>query len=182
MAARPSLLDFCRLILKHATFTAGGGSVTTVALERDLVESQPWLTLARFRALYGLARITPGTSILALVTGLGWEFHRWPGALLGLTIAAIPGGLLAVLLAHLYLRVSHLPTARALLAGAAAAVCGLIAASIWRMLKPYLTPTLRLSTAVLFFAILAVALSGLNPFPVFVGLGVLGYFLPQEEA
>jgi hypothetical protein len=49
------------------------------------------------------------------------------------------------------------------------------------MLKPYLTPTLRLSSTLLFFLILPLALSGLNPLPVFLALGVLGYFLPQKD-
>lgn len=180
--ASPTLSAFCRLVLTHATFTVGGGSVTTVALERDIVERFGWLSLGRFRALFGLARITPGTSILALVTGLGWDLHRGPGAALALTIAAVPGAILAAFLAAIYQAVFEHPLAQGVLAGAAAAVCGLIAASIWRMVKPYLSPELRLSTLCIFLAVLAIALLGINPFPVFILLGILGYALPGKRA
>ena len=99
MEGNPTLSGLLRLLLKHAAFTVGGGSVTTIALERDIVDDLHWLSKDRFRALFGLARVTPGTNILALVTGIGWDFYRWPGALLGLACAAIPGAVLAALLA-----------------------------------------------------------------------------------
>lgn len=177
MERRPGLWELCRLLLKHAAFTVGGGSVTTVALERDFVDGEKWLTRDRFRTIYGLARLTPGTSILALTTGLGWDFHRWPGALLGLVCAAIPGSILAALLAAGYQEIYQNEIARRFLAGGAAAVCGLIAASVLRMILPYLGPDQRWGTAAIFVVVLAVSLLGVSPFPVFVALGVLGYVL-----
>lgn len=179
MEQRPSLGQLCRLLLKHAAFTVGGGSVTTVALERDFVEGEKWLSRDRFRTIYGLARLTPGTSILALTTGLGWDFYRWPGALLGLVCAAIPGSILAALLAAGYQEIYRNEIARRFMAGGAAAVCGFIAASVVKMIQPYLGADQRLGTAVIFVAVLAVSLLGVSPFPVFVGLGVLGYLLPD---
>lgn len=179
MEQRPGLGQLCRLLLKHAAFTVGGGSVTTVALERDFVEDEKWLSQDRFRTIYGLARLTPGTSILALTTGLGWDFYRWRGALLGLVCVAIPGSILAALLAAGYQEIYQNDIARRFMAGAAAAVCGFIAASVLKMIQPYLGAEQRLGTAVIFVAVLAVCLLGVSPFPVFVGLGVLGYLLPD---
>ncbi len=182
MTGRPGLGELCRLILKHAAFTVGGGSVTVVALERDLVDSSRWISLDRFRTIYGIARITPGTSILALVAGIGWDFYRWPGALLALALSAIPGSVVAALLAAVYVQLYENDIARRFLVGAAAAVCGLIGASIWRMLQPYLKSEEVPSTLVVFGVVLVLSFFGFSPFPIFIGLGVAGFFLHGFKA
>lgn len=175
MADSPTLGGLLRLLLKHAAFTVGGGSVTTIALERDIVEDLHWLSKDRYRALYGLARVTPGTNILALVTGIGWDFYRWPGALLGLACAAIPGAILAALLAAGYKQAYGNPMVQRFLLGAAAAVCGFIAASIWKLISPYLWGEGRVVTVLVFALGLGVSLLGISPFPVIVALAVVGY-------
>ncbi len=176
MDRRPSFAELCRLLLKHAAFTVGGGSVTMIALERDIVEKEHWLSLMRYRTIYGLARVTPGTSILALATGIGWDLKQWPGALTALAITTIPGSILAAVLASAYEPVYNSVTGRKFLAGAAAAVCGLIAASIGRMLQPY-----RQWTSALLVAIaLAMALAGVNPFLAILGFGIAGYALSHD--
>lgn len=182
MAGRPSLGELCRLILKHASLTVGGGSVTVVALERDFVETSGWISFERFRVLYGIARITPGTSILALATGLGWDFYRWPGAILALCFSAIPGSFIAALLAAVYVQLYENEVARRFLVGTSAAVCGLIAASIWRMLQPYIKGRQLSSTLLIFALVLGLSFFGVSPFPVFIGLGVAGFFLSGVEA
>ena len=180
MTQRPGLVELCRLLLKHAAFTVGGGSVTMIALERDVVNSTNWLSLDRFRTIYGLARLTPGTSILALVAGLGWTFHRWPGAILGLACGTIPGSILAALLAAAYQQFYENDVARRFLAGAAAAVCGLILASIWRMVQPYLGGAKRRGSLIVFAIALGVAIYGVSPFPVFIALGLAGYWMTGD--
>lgn len=181
MSGRPSLGELCRLILKHAAFTAGGGSVTVIALERDFVESTGWLSRDRFRALYGIARITPGTTILALAAGIGWDFYRWPGAILCLALSVIPCSLLAALLAGLYLQLSENAVAQRFLAGTAAAVCGLIAASILRMMQPYMNRADVPGTLTVFAIVLALSFWGFSPFPIFIALGIAGYFLHKAK-
>lgn len=175
MSASPSLSGLSRLLLKHAAFTVGGGTVTMIALERDLVDDLHWLSRDRFRALYGLSRLTPGTNILALVTGIGWDFHRWPGALVALACASIPGAILAALLAAGYEQIYRNPIAQRFLLGAAAAVCGFIAASIWKLLWPYLEGDGRLITVAVFAVGLGISLFGISPFPVIVALAITGF-------
>ncbi|WP_031499471.1 chromate transporter [Bryobacter aggregatus] len=174
MGARPSFLQLCRVLLKHAAFTVGGGSVTTIALERDLVDHHGWLSRDRYRALYGLSRLTPGTSILAMVTGIGWHFFQWRGACVSLFCAVVPASILAALLASAYQLVYQNPTAKRFLLGAAAAVCGFIAASLFGLLSPYLKDKRFAQTFLIFAFAFAVAIWGLNPFPVILGLAIAG--------
>ncbi len=182
MGGRPGLGELCRLILKHAAFTVGGGSVTVVALERDFVETTRWISLERFRTVYGIARITPGTSILALTTGLGWDFYRWPGAILALSFSAIPGSIVAAFLAAIYVQVYENEIARRFLVGTSAAVCGLIGASIWRMMQPYIKDKQVSSTIMIFALVLGLSIFGFSPFPIFIALGVAGYLLSGVKA
>lgn len=177
-----SFRSFLQLIFKHAAFTFGGGSVTVVVMERDIVESRAWMSKESFRTIYGLARLTPGTTILALITGLGWRFFHWPGALAALAIAAIPGALLAVLLAATYQSLSQNSIAKLFLGGAAAAVTGFIAASLWRIVLPYWQSPQRLLCIAVYLAALALTSAGAPPFPILLGLALSGFFWPLREA
>lgn len=176
MKRRPGLMELGRLMWKHAAFTVGGGGVTMIALERDIVEREGWMGPERFRALYGVAKLTPGTSILALAAMIGWEFGRWRGALAMLAVASLPGCLLAAGLTAAYQSFVEEPAVRSFVAGAAAAVCGLIAATIWGMVEPYWRGEQRVTSCVVFLAALGMALWGWSPLPVLVGFGVGGYW------
>lgn len=181
-APRPPLAAFLRVLLKHASFTVGGGSITTVALEQDLVEDHNWLTREEFRQYFGLARLTPGTNLLALITGLGYRLYSWPGALAALAIGALPGAILAAALAAFYQQIYQRPAAQQFLSGTAAAVCGLIGASVWKLLAPYTGPDQRIANAFAFALFLGLALFGVPPLPVFLAAALAGYFLASGDA
>jgi chromate transporter len=179
--ARPSFAALLRLLSRHAALTVGGGGVTTVALERDLIENG-WLDRDTFRAFYGLARITPGTVLLALVAAIGWHFFRWRGAIAALAIASLPGSILAAALTEVQTLSQQSAAGRAFFAGGAAAVCGMLAASIWRIVEPYLTPVHRVSSLIVVSLAVAAAIFQLSPFLVIVAAGLAGFILAPPEA
>ncbi len=172
--ARPEWSAWWKLLARHAALTAGGGGVTTVALERDLLE-RGWLERETFRTYYGLARLTPGTVLLALVTAIGWHFFRWRGAGVALVTASLPGSVLAACLTEGQALAMRSDWGRAFFAGTAAAVCGLLAASIWRVVAPYLDPVRRWSSVGVLALAASAAWLGWPPFLVIVGTGVLGF-------
>jgi chromate transport protein ChrA len=171
----------CKLLLRHAAFTVGGGGVTTVALERDLLERK-WLDRDTFRAFYGLARLTPGTVVLALVTAIGWHLFRWRGALFALVIASLPGSILAAVLTEVQSLSQQSAVGRAFFAGSAAAVCGLLAASIWKIVEPYLGPVHRASSVLIIVLAVIAAVLKLSPFFVIIAAGAAGFLLTPREA
>lgn len=178
---RPSFAALSRLLMRHAAFTVGGGGVTTVALERDLLERH-WLDRDTFRAFYGLARLTPGTVILALVTAIGWHYYRWRGAVSALVIASLPGSILAAILTYVQTLSQQSAIGRAFFAGSAAAVCGLLAASIWRVVEPYLDPVRRASSIVVVLIAIGAAIANASPFLVIIVAGALGFLLTPKES
>lgn len=164
---------------RHASFTVGGGGVTAVALERDLTTCG-WMDAETFRTYYGLARITPGTVLLALVTALGWHLFRWRGAAAALLIGSVPGCALAAVLSEVQRSLTTHPTGRAFFAGAAAAVCGLLAASIFRIVEPYFDVSRRIASALVLLVCAAGGLLELHPLLLIFGAGLLGALLPNE--
>ena len=59
------------------------------ALQSELVTRHGWLSREKYGLVYGLARITPGTNILAFCAGTAWELKGWPGAILA-TVLWLP--------------------------------------------------------------------------------------------
>ncbi|MCA2963362.1 MAG: chromate transporter [Acidobacteriaceae bacterium] len=69
------------LFFRSGSLTLGGGSSIQAVLQREMVERRRWLSEAEFGLIYGLARFTPGTNVLACTAARGWRRfrcrHRW---------------------------------------------------------------------------------------------------------
>jgi chromate transporter len=159
----------------------GGGTVTSIALETDLVERSRWLTLQQYRTIFGLARLTPGTNILAIVAGVGWTLHGWRGVLGSLSSLVIPSAVLTTLFAAAYVWLLQWPMAQRFFAGAAAAVCGLLFVSILKVIQPYSLPAHRLETTLVLSAAAALAVYDIPPLPIMVLLALLGYWRGSRQ-
>ena len=75
-AERPSLLKLFLSYLRVTNLTFGGGTITMAALHTELVSLRKWLTQEKYATVYALARITPGTNMLAFCAGTAWETAR----------------------------------------------------------------------------------------------------------
>jgi chromate transporter len=84
--------------------------------------------------VYALARITPGTNVLAFCAGSGWEMLGWRGAVMAVFAATVPSALVAVLLSAGYDAVRHHPRAMAAIGGTLAAAVGMMATGAWQLL------------------------------------------------
>jgi hypothetical protein len=70
--ARPTLAAIADVFVRYANFTLGGGSLTVAVLHRELLDKRRWISDDNFTLCFGLARLTPGTNVLAFCTGVGW--------------------------------------------------------------------------------------------------------------
>ena len=118
--------------------TFGGGDPTMAALYSELVTTRGWLAPETYGLVYALARITPGTNVLAFCAGAAWELAGWPGALLAVLAAAVPSAVCVVLLTLGYEAWKQNAVAMAAIAGTLAAAVGLMATSAWQLLAPSL--------------------------------------------
>jgi chromate transporter len=163
--------------------TFGGGDPTMAALYSELVTTRQWLAPETYGLVYALARITPGTNLLAFCAGAAWELGGWAGALLAVLAAAVPAAVCVVLLTLGYQAWQHNAVAMAAIAGTLAAAVGLMATSAWQLLAPSLvTRDWRRTARALAMAGAAVWLPlgfGMSPVAV-LGLAAVAGFLWQE--
>ena len=83
MAPKPALARLAGVFLRIGNTTFGGGDPTMAALQRELVDRQAWLTAEDFALAYSLARITPGTNVVAFCVAVGARISGIGGAIAG---------------------------------------------------------------------------------------------------
>lgn len=68
---RPSRGAITDVFACYGNFTLGGGSATVAVIHREIVGKRAWVTPDDFGLCFALARLTPGTNVLAFCTGIG---------------------------------------------------------------------------------------------------------------
>ena len=133
-----SLRRLAALFLRVGNLTFGGGDPTMAALYSELVVARRWLAPETYGLVYALARMTPGTNMLAFCAGSAWKIAGWPGAVLAVAAVTVPSTAVVVLLTAGYEGIRSNPLALAAVAGTLAAAVGLMAAGAWQLLRPHL--------------------------------------------
>jgi chromate transporter len=133
---KPSLPALTRLYLKIGNTTFGGGDPTMALLQRELI-GRGWITREDFALAYSLARVTPGTNLLAFCAATGARILGLAGAFAAVLAVTLPSAILAVLLTRGIETWRTHPWATAAIGGTVAAVSGMVWASVWSLVKPY---------------------------------------------
>src|SRR5205814_3381258 len=115
----------------------GGGNPTMAAMHTEIVVTRKWMTPEKYSICYALARITPGTNLLAFCAGTAWELLGWPGAIAGVLAASVPAAVIVMLLTEGYDAVRSNSLAMAAVAGTLAAAVGMMGTAAWELLRPY---------------------------------------------
>jgi chromate transporter len=178
----PSLRELASVFFRLGGLTFGGGSSTIVVLERFLVEDEKWMNRARFRLAYGLSRLTPGTNILAACTALGWMLRGWPGMAVALLMASVPGAIVTVALTGTYDSLVAHPLGAAAFRGAIAAAIGIMCASVYAILKPYLNRGRLRWTLLLALGAAVLSYLGVSPVRVLAIAAMAGALGPKESS
>lgn len=131
---------FCR----YANFTLGGGSATVAVLHRELLDKRRWLSTDKFNLCFALARLTPGTNLLAFCTGVGWLLRGLSGAVAALLAASIPCTLIVVVATALFSYWQDNHWAQAAIHGATAAAVAITVKTCWTIAHPYFKGHARL--------------------------------------
>jgi len=174
---KPSLAQLSAVFFRIGNFTFGGGSATTAALQREIVERRRWYDTLQFGLCYALARVTPGTNLFAFSTASGWLLLGWRGALAALLVASVPCCVLVALVTVGFDSWSRNRFFQAAIAGALAASVGALLASFWLLVRPYLDRHHLFQTLVIVAASIALSLfAGWPPLAVLLLAGVAGFF------
>ncbi len=161
------------IFVRVGNLTFGGGDPTMAALQSELVVTRRWLSAEQYALIYGLARITPGTNLVAFSAAAAWQILGWLAAILAVAAMTIPASVVVVLLTSGYQAFNSNPLAMAAIGGMLAAASGMMATAAWQLLRPEVRVGRRLRAAVLFLASLGASL-GFSMSPIAVlGLAAL---------
>ena len=134
-----------------------------------------WLTLDQYGLAQSLAKITPGTGILAFCAATAWMLRRWSGALIAVVVASAPSAVFVVLLTWMFTSLTGNRPAQAVLASVLAAAVGMMWAAAWLIVQPMLTPTAWLRTTVMVVgAFLALWRWSVSPIEILAAAALIG--------
>ncbi len=176
------LRDLAAIFFRLVNFTFGGGDPTMAALERELVERRRWLNAERYALAYGLARVTPGTNVLAFSAAVAWFLRGWAGAVLAVVAGTIPCTVAVVWLTFGYQFFKSNLLAQHAITGMLAAAVGMMLAAAWNLIRPAIQPGGRIRAIVLAGAAAALIMWGMAPVPVLALSALAGALWQGPEA
>lgn len=172
----PSLRQLSQVFFRIGNTTFGGGMVTINVLGRELVERQQWITAKDYELAFAVARVTPGTSIIAFCAAAGWLVLGWAGAIAAVFALTAPTAVFAVLLLQGFESGASNPLVMSAVAATVAAVSGMMGATVLIIVRPFsrgLVPILR-TLVIGGGAFLASWKFNINPVPVLAATTLAG--------
>jgi len=177
---RPRFTGATGLFFRVGVTVFGGGDPTIAILQREFYR-RGWLSPEKFAIAFGLARLTPGTNVLAFCAAAGWYMLGIGGALAAVLAITIPPAVLVVWLTRAYDLTAHsrlaLSIANALLAAAVGTMVGAALLLVRSQCKPgrWLRPIV-ISTG----AFLLAFLLKLTPLQVIGVAAAVGFFWAEK--
>ena len=176
--APPSLAADARVWFKIGCLSFGGPAGQIALMQRMLVDELRWISPRRFMTGLDLCMLLPGPEAQQLATYVGWTRQGWRGGLVAGSLFVLPGALVLLALAAIYVMWGAVPAIAALLSGVQCAVVAIVLDALVRLGRRALGSAGAVALAVLAFA--ALALFG-APFPLVVaGAALCGLLLPER--
>lgn len=172
--------DLLVVFLKVGTLGFGGPFALLALLEKETVERRGWLTREEFAHSTAIGTLTPGPIFFATAAHVGYRLRGIGGALLAAAATLLPGFVVAVAFAALYLRVEALPSVVGAAGGLTAGVTGLLAVMAVRQVRTVARDWVGVTLAALSLA--GLLWLRLNPVWVIIVAALLGALLYRPAA
>jgi chromate transporter len=174
---KPSLKKLTEIFFRIGNTTFGGGYVTIGMLGRELVDTRRWVSSEKFDLAFAVARVTPGTNVIAFCAAIGALICGAAGAIAAVIAVTAPSSVLAVLITYGFERWQGNRIAMAAIGGTVAAVAGMMWATIWVILKPHVGGLMKNLQVVLITggALVASRIFGLTPLPIILAGTLIGF-------
>ncbi len=126
--------------LKIGAFTLGGGYAMIPLIQREVVEKKGWINEEEFLNMLALAQSAPGVLAANAAIFIGYKIRGWRGVIATLLGSILPSFVIILLIAAVFTKYRELPALEAIFKGIRPAVVALIAAPLWKMIAPLLSP------------------------------------------
>lgn len=158
----PKLGPLALLFLRIGNTTVGGGEPTVAALQQEL-SRRNYITPEQFGLAYALARLTPGTNMLAFCAAAGWYALGLAGAFAGVLAVSIPSSVLVVWLTRICEEGDRIPWLGAAVKGMIAAAAGITVAAAFKLADSQIVPGHRVVPIAIVAGAFLARLLGLPP-------------------
>ena len=132
---RPDRQDIFRAAAVLGTVGFGGGLSVLANIHSLVVEKKRWLTDREFANAATVSQMLPGGASANTIAYIGLRFAGWRGALAGYIGFCLPGFVAVLALGAIYVRFGTTPNADIVLGGFNAAVVGIIASIVLKMVR-----------------------------------------------
>jgi chromate transporter len=177
---RPRLTSLSRLFARVGVTVFGGGDPTIAILQREFYQRE-WLSPEKFAIAFGLARLTPGTNVLAFCAAAGWYIRGLPGALAAVLAITIPASVLVVWLTRAYDLTTRYPLALSIANALVAAAVGTMVGAAVLLVRSQLKRSRWIRPIVISTgAFLLAYVIKLSPLQVIGVAAVAGFFWPES--
>ncbi|MCR6631607.1 MAG: chromate efflux transporter [Magnetospirillum sp.] len=164
-ASQPSFAETLRTFLRIGLLSFGGPAGQIATMHRVLVDEKKWLDEPRFLHALNFCMLLPGPEAQQLATYAGWRVHGVPGGVAAGTLFVLPGFVVMMVLAALYVGLSHVPVVEGLFLGLKPAVLAVVLEATLRIGRRAMKGAAAVTVAAAaFFAIFALGV----PFPLIV--------------
>jgi chromate transporter len=177
---RPRLAALTSLFARVGVTVFGGGDPTIAILQREFFR-RGWLSPEKFAIAFGLARLTPGTNVLAFCAAAGWYILGLAGALAAVFAVTIPPSVLVVWITRAYDLTARSALARSIASALLAAAVGTMIGAALLLVRTQTTRARWLKPLVISIgAFLLASFIKLTPLPIIGIAAVAGFFWVED--
>jgi chromate transporter len=115
--------------LKIGAFSFGGGYGVLAFMQREIIESNQWISVVDFTDIVAIAEMTPGPIAVNASTFVGFKMGGFAGSVLSTLGVALVPVVLTLTVSVYFMKFKHLKQVDWVLKGIRPAVLGLIAAA-----------------------------------------------------
>ena len=127
--------EFFKVFLKIGLLSFGGPAAQISLMHRILVDEEKWLSEQQYLNALGFCMLLPGPEAMQLATYAGWRIRGIPGGLVSGLLFVIPGALIILAFAMIYMLFGSIPIVNALFLGVKAAVLIIVFEALLRVSK-----------------------------------------------
>jgi chromate transporter len=122
-------------MLRLGAVAFGGLGPTLALLRRELVERRFWLRVSDVAEALAYTKPLPGSTVVQVVTFLGWRCRGWPGAIVATVGFLLPATVMMTAAAAAAMALPDSAWVRGALTGLQVGVVGLLAAAFWSLAR-----------------------------------------------
>ena len=175
---QPGFKELFEVFLRIGLLSFGGPAAQIALMHRMIVDEKQWLTEKQYLNALNFCMLLPGPEAMQLATYAGWRLRGVSGGLLAGILFVLPGALVILVLAFVYVSFGNVPVIDAIFLGVKAAVIVIVVEALLRVAKRSLASQTEWLVALGAF----IAIFFLNvPYPVIIAVAALFGFLTAKH-